>query len=481
MNKWLLVLTLIVGLTMRGYQIKERFLYTHDNDLSAWIVKDIVVDGHQRLIGQLTSQPGIFIGPLFYYSLIPFFLFSGMDPVGTLGFGIVIGILGILSIYYVFKRLFGQTEAIVGSVIYAASWAIASVDREIVPTTPVILWTVWFFYAVNLVFRGDKKGLYLSAVLIALIWHFNLALLLLVPLVILGWWLNRRKFTLRQILISLVLLIGLSTPLIAFEARHNFSQTKALISSFTQDKTDRPSFVSKLDRTVYLIQKNVNMLFWQKPEKISFIPFALFIFGLTAVGLYLRKDKKLTTISLIWLGSYALFFSAHSIVVSEYYLHGMNIIWIAGVALIAGSLRKQPWLIGLVLILFIGHNFYYLINSPINRIGYLEKKAVVDFIARDASGRGYPCVSVSYITNPGYELGYRYLFWQKGLHVNRPLRGSPVYSIVFPHSLVDSLDETFGALGLVRPDYSRYTKEIVDASCAGENENLTEPMFGFTK
>jgi len=89
-------------------------------------------------------------------------------------------------------------------------------------------------------------------------------------------------------------------------------------------------------------------------------------------------------------------------------------------------------------------------------------------------------VSVSFITNPGYELGYRYIFYLNNLHVNQPSSGSPVYTIVFPHTKVDRIDKSFGALGLILPDYEKYTEKEVNESCSGSNENLTDPMFGFT-
>ena len=66
------------------------------------------------------------------------------------------------------------------------------------------------------------------------------------------------------------------------------------------------------------------------------------------------------------------------------------------------------------------------------------------------------------------------------MHVNLPSSGSPVYTIVFPLKEIFPVDKTFGAIGLIYPDYTRYTKENVEYSCSGENSNLTDPMFGFT-
>jgi hypothetical protein len=88
---------------------------------------------------------------------------------------------------------------------------------------------------------------------------------------------------------------------------------------------------------------------------------------------------------------------------------------------------------------------------------------------------------VSYITDTGYNLGYRYLFYLANLHVNPPSRMSPVYSIVFPQSRVNKLDKSFGAIGLIYPDYKRYNEKDVAKSCTGDDPNLTSDMFGFTK
>jgi hypothetical protein len=109
------------------------------------------------------------------------------------------------------------------------------------------------------------------------------------------------------------------------------------------------------------------------------------------------------------------------------------------------------------------------------------RKNIINYIADDASVRGYPCVSLSYITSPGNNLGYRYFVFLSGLKTAPISLSVPVYSIVFPHSMVDRFDKSFGALALVLPDYSRYDHGEINKACSGLNANLTEPMFGFTK
>ncbi|MDP2632825.1 MAG: hypothetical protein Q8P25_03835 [Candidatus Curtissbacteria bacterium] len=84
-------LVILLPLFFRTYDIVNRFEFAHDGDLYSWIIKDIVVDKHLRLIGQLTTAPGIFIGPAFYYMLIPFFLLTKMDPLGAVDHSSLIG------------------------------------------------------------------------------------------------------------------------------------------------------------------------------------------------------------------------------------------------------------------------------------------------------------------------------------------------------------------------------------------------------
>jgi len=162
----------------------------------------------------------------------------------------------------------------------------------------------------------------------------------------------------------------------------------------------------------------------------------------------------------------------------------MNVIWIGIFSLAIDSLLNNKS-IGIlaygILAFFVIFNLRDFFTMPINRSGYVERKAIVSFITEDAKAHNYPCVSVSYITSPGNDLGYRYFFWLAKLHVNQPKSGSPPYTIVYPTGLVDRVDKNFGVIGLILPDYGRYTKKAVDYSCSGADSNLTDPMFGYTE
>lgn len=482
----ILILILVLGLFLRIYKAKELFLYSHDQDLAGWIIKDILVNKHPRLIGQETSTQGIFIGPLFYYLLIPFYLVFNMDPIGGVFLVTLLGLFAIFSFYFVFSKLFNQKAGLVAAFLYAVSFYTVFNDREVVPTMPVIVWSAWFFYGINLLLKGKQKaGFILLGVLIGLIWHINATLVLLIPIIPISQYLSKKKLDLKAVIQGVFLLTIISLPLILFELRHNFRQLRALHLALTTQQYAIVSGHEKFVRTLHLASKNVSGFIWGPLVNISFETVLYALLALfVALALKGILSKKWAIVMSLWIVIYLLFFSLYSKILSEYYLNGMMVMWIAILAIgntYLLSIKRYRFLGILVLIFFGLINVYRILTKNINRSGYLERKAVVSEIRRDAEERGFPCVAVSYITDPGYDLGYRYLFWLEDMHVNHPESGSPVYTIVFPLKPIFGVDKTFGALGLINPDYKRYTMEGVEKSCSGKNSNLTDPVFGYTE
>jgi hypothetical protein len=488
-SNWLVIGIILLGLYLRTFNAREMFMYGQDQDLASWVIKDVVVNHHIRLIGQETSSKGVFIGPLFYYALIPFYFLTHWDPAGGLILATLIGVVSIMSVYFVLTRLFSRKVGIIGCFVYSTSFLVVFTDREVVPTNLVMLWSIWFLYTISLILNGRQQlGIALAGLLTGLIWHINLSLAILLPLPILALVISRKKIDLKAVTIGLVTAAIGALPFFLFETRHNFQQTRSIIGALTSDQayiqgTGRG--LAKLDRVMQLVYKNTTNMFYggvlPVPVRITF----MILLILLLIMIYKRIIRpKIGIIWILWIAFFIGFFTINAINVSEYYLNGMNIIWISifstFVAWLWSNQRHKRLAIG-VLGLFMLINLYRFVTVAINKSGYQERKAIVHFIDEDAKDHGYPCIAVSYITSPGNEFGYRYFYYLEGMHVNQPKSGSPVYTIVYPHSLVGRIDKSFGALGLVLPDYARYNTADTTQSCAGENANLTDPLFGYTQ
>jgi len=189
-NKWKKLILpgfiIALGVFLRLYKYETWFAYGHDYDLLGWFVKDVVVNGHFRLIGQETSTPGIFIGPLFYYYQVLFYLVFSLNPIGGVFGVLLLSIFSVWSFYYVFRQMFSLRVGTVAMFFSAVSYYMVSNDREVFPTMPVILWSVWFLYTIFLLLKGKQTGYFVAGILIGLIWHMNMALIIVLPLLLLA-------------------------------------------------------------------------------------------------------------------------------------------------------------------------------------------------------------------------------------------------------------------------------------------------------
>lgn len=484
-ENYILIAILVLGFLLRVYGAIESLDYAHDQDLAGWIIKDIVVNKHFRLIGQETSTQGIFIGPFYYYLLIPFYLLFNMDPVGVVVLATLLGLFNIWSFYFVFSRVHSKKVGLIAAFFYAVSYFTISIDRGVLPITPVIVWTVWFYYAINLVLKGNQKTSFLVlGILVGLIWNFHAALALLIPLIPLSLYLAKKKVDWKALKRGILALFITSLPLIIFELRHNFSQARALYNSFSINQGLSLGGLEKLQGVIQPTSQNITTLLFRPPQNFFWLVPLLLI----AVFVFLVSKKIIfrsqAIIMALWPMIFVAFFTIYSKNIVEYYLYGMMVMWIAvlvvGIGYLLSRKNLRKW--GVVLLILFGIvNFSRFLKMEKNLNGYIQRKALVSFIKEDALKQGYPCISVSHISFPGYDLGYRYLFWLENMHVNAPRSKSPVYTVVFPSSKVGRVDETFGSIGLVLPDYDRYSPEAVLESCSGENSNLTDSMFGYTE
>lgn len=483
----LLVIIIALGLFFRTYKLVERSDFGHDADLYSWIVKDIVVNGHPRLVGQETSAPGIFIGPLFYYLLVPFYLILKMDPAAAFIPITIIGILAVISYYYVFSKLFNYKAGLIASFFYAVLLSSAVwFDRRLAPSTPTNLWAIWYFYTIVMMARGNFVVLPILGILIGLIWHIHIALipaLSAIPAAIL---VSKKFPNILQVKKFVFAFIITSLPLIVFELRHGFQQSISLIHNFFTPREGATGWY-KFQIVIEMVSKNINNLFFA-PHSINPLLYLVTPAVILVSALWLIKKGLIGLKELIplyvWIGSVIIFFSISSSPISEYYFYNIEVIFLGIVSLMLSShLRTLLGKIFVVSLLFIVvfKNAYIVITQDTYHKGYVEKKSAVEYIINDAKFRNYPCFSLNYITSLGENVGFRYFLFLKNAHVGVAGKGSPVYNIVIPEEIsAKEITVKFGHIGIISPKEIA-SPETMQEACRGQNSNLSEPMFGYVE
>lgn len=488
-SKIILLIIILLGLFFRIYKLEIFYPWGHDQDLFAWIAKDIVVDHHFRLIGQETSITGIFIGPIFYYLMSLSFAIFNMNPLSASIPTTIISLLTIFSIYHIFTKNFGKNVGFIGAFLYAVSPGVIFLDRWVVPTQPTILWTIWYLYILLSALSGNMQILVPLSILIGLIWHIHIAfipLLILLPVafVLSDKKTRRLRFSLKTIVVSLLILIIFTAPLFLFEIRHGFVQTKSLITATYQDRGD----LSGTDRLLKVINSGGRSLagaFVLSNTAIELnqiltttLPFLLLagIFYLWS-GKVLTKNQAILILTWVLVVFLAQFFSKR--IITEYYFNNLFVILFLAMALVLNQLNnafsKFP-LIVIFLATYLLAVMTWFIGRPDDLGGFLYKRQAVEYIKSDASSKSYPCIAINHIESQrGGGTGFRYLFWLNNLSVITSDNDVSVYSIVNPWTISASeVSGRFGNLGVIIPSEKKIDPEI----CFQSDRQLL-PLWGF--
>lgn len=475
---FLLLSILFIGLYFRTYKLTKLYLFAHDQDLFSWIVKDIVIDHHFRLIGQETSINGIFIGPLFYYLLSPFFLLTKMDPIGSSILITLIGILTVYSFYFVIGKFFGRTAGLISAFLYAVAIPCVFFDRWAVPTQPTILWSIWYLYALLSFLESEHKPWLLVGLLWGIVWHIHIALAPLVLLFPIVFIVKKQKIIWKQVFLALIIFFLVTSPFWIFEFRHGFLQLDGLLSSFNSAKDPAQGFyrLQKVfsQASIYLMGN----LFYELKFRyfINFIPFLFFaIYGWKTKAISLKK----LLIFFLWVMVviFSQFFSSRQL--SEYYFSNLAVVSLPLSAIFLARfydiLKEKAVVISLLIVFFL-FNYHLLIKTGDVPDGYLAKKKAVEFIQKDALAKGFPCISINYITDFGKGVGFRYFFWWKGVPLIEPGRGAPVYNIVIPAAIAaEEINQSFGNLGIILPKQKLFNNQKI----CNDPKNKLQSLLGF--
>lgn len=478
---------ILLNIFFRSFLAYQRFDFGHDGDLYSWIVKDIIVNHHPRLIGQLTSTPGIFIGPLFYYLLIPFFLATQMSPVGVLFFASLLSVVTVISFYWIFTKLFNKTYGLVGATLQTISMVRVEHDRWVVPTITTSLWEIWYFFVVVSLARGDMSVWPILGLLVGLIWHINFSLapvLLAVPIALLC---ARKLPNLKQFLLGLVALVVPSIPLFLFETRHQFSQTHSFIASLLATQGGETGLAKLLQVFSQVGGNAAALFFYPFRGSYQFREFLLIALALVVVFLVIKRVLawQVAVTLCAWFVGIVSFFAVSSKITSEYYFSSLDTLFlfieVAVITSLASFIKRSKLILVVLLTMLTIRSLYQLIFTTVyNGFGYPNKASVAEFIKNDMKEHHYLCASVTYITSPGFNFGFRYVFYRAKIHLNHYDAARPNYTIVMPASREqDKIQFKSGNIGVI-PERNIHAGQATK-TCLAQDTNQTDSFFGYTE
>ena len=146
-NNWGLLLVVIIGGLLRFYRLSDMATFGGDQGVDYQNVARMIVEKRLSLLGPVTHV-GVFLGPLYYYLLIPFFLIFKFDPIAAPVMFAIFGTATVGLVYILAKLLlrpglagqgpaFVDTFAFFTALLYAVSPVILESSRA--PSQPHLI------------------------------------------------------------------------------------------------------------------------------------------------------------------------------------------------------------------------------------------------------------------------------------------------------------------------------------------------------
>ncbi len=275
----LVTLLVLVGLLLRVYKLPELMPFTYDQGRDMIVLADMAT-GNPVLVGPTTGIHGVFLGPLYYYFLLPGFLLSSGNPGGVALWVASWATLSLVIFWAVAKQVVPSKWALFALAIVVISPGSLNEARLIWNPSlahMTLLPSIW------LLFASLKRPVLVvpSIVLYALSLQTELAYCIFLGPVYL-WWLLYHSTLWQRFKMNLLFTGGLKVynlkllvlaifaasltlvPQILFELRNDFVMTQAILRELKTDQntttlsqvwTTRPTHISQA-----LTQKTVGSI-----------------------------------------------------------------------------------------------------------------------------------------------------------------------------------------------------------------------------
>lgn len=146
---WLLLIILIAAAFLRLYRIADYMTFLGDEGRDVLVVKRMIVDHKFTLLGPTASVGGFFLGPIYYYFMLPFLWAFRFDPVGP---AVMVALFGIATVFLMYRAgqdFFDKETGLLAAGLFAVSPVVIAYSRSswnpnLMPFfSLLIIWLTW--------------------------------------------------------------------------------------------------------------------------------------------------------------------------------------------------------------------------------------------------------------------------------------------------------------------------------------------------
>ncbi len=428
----LIVFILLVAAYLRLYNISGYMTFLGDEGRDVLVVKQMIVDHKWTLLGPTASVGGFFLGPIYYYFMLPFLWAWRLDPTGP---AVMVALFGVATVYLVYRAgrdMFHPWVGTVASALYALSPVVIAYSRSswnpnVVPFFSLL--TIYLLWK----YSDDRKirNIFWAGVSMGIGLQLHYLFLFLFPVAAIWIVLHDKVGTrFRSWTLGVVGFVIGYAPFLLFELRHGFPNTQSIIQFVLAGKdtglVGEKSRIIIQDVLFRLVGRLVLRL--PQPEIWQNVPgwqqgiWHWGIVGIITAGIGLlvlgtnpanntSRWRQSSSLLLLWGSVIAVFFGFYKRAIYDYYFG----IWFALPFIVTGLILyclKQIRFIGSVVsiavIVFLlwwnwqGQPFQYAPNNQLAQARGIAKEAF-----DKAGGRPF---NFALVTQGNSDHGYRYFF-----------------------------------------------------------------------
>lgn len=240
----LIVLLTVVSAFLRLYNLEPSLMFQGDQGRDAMIVADIFRKFDPVFIGPVTSVGNMYLGPLYYYFMLPFLMATYPSPVGPAIGVALLSVLTTVLLYFLGQQMVGKKAALIASFLYTFSAVAVAYARFSWNPNPAPLVGLLLLYTTWKATQNPKWWMWVGVWVACIIQLHYLTLLAVGAAGII--WLNQfislyrqhstqlKPFFINTGLAALIFLFSL-TPLFLFDLKHQWLNSRAFVSLLSGD------------------------------------------------------------------------------------------------------------------------------------------------------------------------------------------------------------------------------------------------------
>jgi len=168
-----LLLILVIGAGLRFYRLPEMASFDFDQEYASNFAYSVLRQFPIQMIGQGLSVQGLFMGPWYFYFLVPFYAVYGLHPLGGAVGSVILGLITIIAFYYFGSKLFGRPAGLIAAFFQAVLFRNLVNDWSITPAFSCGLAVIITWYYLYKYWQGETKQLPLLGFIFGLFTSFH--------------------------------------------------------------------------------------------------------------------------------------------------------------------------------------------------------------------------------------------------------------------------------------------------------------------